>query len=310
MPRGLIIRSTGSWYDIKDESSSTLYKGRLRGKFKNKGLKTTNPIAVGDYVDFDVEDNEDQSVVIHKIHPRKNYIIRQSIHKHAHGQLLASNIDQCILMVTLKFPETSLGFIDRYLVVAESFRIPVTIVFNKADIYSDEELEQVHEMIEIYASIGYKTILTSVEENYGLGEVQEHLRGKINLISGHSGVGKSSLLNKLDPTLQRTVREISTYYDKGTHTTTFAEMVPLGEDTWIIDSPGISELGLYEIDKSVLSHYFPEMREHLGNCRFNNCIHIKEPGCAVKEAYENDQIAPSRFYNYISMMEDDDFKRK
>lgn len=308
MNEGTIIRSTGSWYDILDTSNKEVLKGRLKGKFRIKNLKVTNPLAVGDQVHFQIEDNEQNTAVIHKILPRKNYIVRQSIHKHAHGQLLATNIDQCLLMVTIKSPETSLGFIDRFLCAAESFRIPVSIIFNKMDLHGEVEKEKVKEMKEIYEPLGYPCYSISVEENIGLDKFQEIITGKINLLAGHSGVGKSSLLNSLNPTINRAVNELSIQHEKGTHTTTFAEMIEVIPDGWIIDSPGIGELHPYELDKQVLSHYFPEMREHLGKCKYNDCLHVREPQCAVKEAYEEGKIAPSRYYHYMGLLKGDDFK--
>ncbi len=308
MKDGMVIRSTGSWYDILTEDKSVV-KGRLKGKFRTKNLKVTNPIAVGDKIKYEPENNEEQTVIITEILPRKNYIIRQSIHKYAHGQLMASNVDQCVLMITLKQPETSLGFIDRYLVATESFRIPTVLLFNKTDIYSDEETQQLNELIAIYEGVGYSCFKTSLEEHSGIDVIKNIFNEKITLLSGHSGVGKSSLLNTLNPQVERKVKPISAYYDKGTHTTTFAEMIEVLDNSWIIDSPGISELGLYEIDPKVLSHYFPEMRRYIGQCKFNDCQHIREPGCAVKKAFEEELIEPSRYYSYLSILEGDDFKK-
>lgn len=308
MKEGIIIRSTGSWYDILDISTKEVIKGRLKGKFRIKNLKVTNPLAVGDRVNYEPEDNQENTAVIHKILPRKNYVVRQSIHKHAHGQLLATNIDQCLLMVTLKSPETSLGFIDRYLCAAESFRIPVKIIFNKIDLHGDAENVQMQEMKEIYEPLGYPCYDISVEKNIGLDVLSEIITGKISLLSGHSGVGKSSLLNVLNPNINRAVSKVSVQHEKGTHTTTFAEMIEVIPDGWIIDSPGIGELHPYELDKQVLSHYFPEMREHLGKCKYNDCLHVREPECAVKQAYEDGKIAPSRYYHYMGLLKGDDFK--
>jgi ribosome biogenesis GTPase / thiamine phosphate phosphatase len=308
MPEALVIRSTGSWYDIRNEDGH-IYQARLKGKFKIKGLKVTNPIAVGDRVQFEVEDVIENTAVILDIEPRENYIIRQSVHKTAHGHILAANIDQAVLLATLAMPRTSLGFIDRFLVTAESFRIPTTIVFNKTDILSDEGLEYQQEIIDLYETVGYSCLSTSATEGVGVDAFRQLLDHKITLLSGHSGVGKSSLVNAVAPDLNLRTNEVSTFANKGVHTTTFAEMFELAPETFIIDTPGIKELGLVEMDKSEISHYFPEMRERLNQCRFNNCLHVNEPGCSVKEAVGEGTIAETRYMSYLSMLEGDDNRR-
>ncbi|QKZ12095.1 ribosome small subunit-dependent GTPase A [Spirosoma sp. KUDC1026] len=305
---GLILRSTGSWYDVRN-TDGHIFQGRLKGKFKIKGLKVTNPIAVGDRVTFDVEDEAENTAIITDIAPRENYIIRQSVHKTAHGHILAANIDQAVLLATLAMPRTSLGFIDRFLVSAESFRIPTTIVFNKSDILNDEGLVYQQEIIDIYERIGYQCLVTSATEGEGVENFRQLLDHKVTLLSGHSGVGKSSLVNAVSPDLNLRTNEVSTFANKGVHTTTFAEMFELTPDTFIIDTPGIKELGLMDTSKEEIGHYFPEMRDRLNQCRFHNCLHLNEPGCAIKEAVAEDEIAESRYMSYLSMMEGGDNRR-
>ena len=308
MQKGLIIRSTGSWYDIRNQDGH-IFQGRLKGKFKLQGLKVTNPIAVGDHVSFNVEDEAENTAIIVDIAPRQNYIIRQSVHKTAHGHILAANLDQAVLLATLAMPRTSLGFIDRFLVSAESFRIPTTIVFNKADILNDEGLEYQQEVIDLYERVGYDCLVTSATEGEGVDEFRRLLDQKVTLVAGHSGVGKSSLVNAIAPDLNLRTNEVSTFANKGVHTTTFAEMFELAPDTFIIDTPGIKELGLMDTSKSEVGHYFPEMRDRLNQCRFNNCLHFNEPGCAIKDAVEAGDIAESRYMSYLSMIEGGDNRR-
>ncbi|GAB4025725.1 ribosome small subunit-dependent GTPase A [Spirosoma koreense] len=308
MQNGLVIRSTGSWYDVRNEDGH-VFQGRLKGKFKIKGLKVTNPIAVGDRVTFDVEDESQNTAIITYIAPRENYIIRQSVHKTAHGHILAANLDQAVLLATLTLPRTSLGFIDRFLVSAESFRIPTTIVFNKTDILNDEGLAYQQEIMDMYERIGYHCLSTSATEGEGVDAFRQLLDHKITLLSGHSGVGKSSLVNAIAPDLNLRTNEVSTFANKGVHTTTFAEMFELAPSTYIIDTPGIKELGLIDTEKEEISHYFPEMRDRLNQCRFHNCLHLNEPGCAIKEAVAEGAIAESRYMSYLSMMEGEDNRR-
>lgn len=308
MSTGLVLRSTGSWYDVRAEDGH-VFQARLKGKFKIKDLKVTNPIAVGDRVQFDLEDEAENRAIIYGIEPRENYIIRQSVHKTAHGHILAANLDQAVLLATLTLPRTSLGFIDRFLVAAESFRISTTVVFNKTDILNDEGLGYQREIQDMYERIGYNTLATSATEGDGVEAFRELLNGKITLLSGHSGVGKSSLVNAIAPSLDLRVNEVSTFANKGVHTTTFAEMFELAPGTFIIDTPGIKELGLAETSKEEIAHYLPEMRDRLNQCRFHNCLHINEPGCAIKAAVEVGDIAKSRYYSYLSMMDGGDNRR-
>ncbi|MFC0181395.1 ribosome biogenesis GTPase [Pseudarcicella hirudinis] len=308
MNKGLIIRSTGSWYEILTEDKH-VWKGRLKGKFKIKGLQTSNPIAVGDRVKFDIEDTLENTAIIYEIEQRENYIIRKSVHKTAQGHILAANLDQAVIIVTLNYPKTSLGFLDRFLVTAESFRIPVTIVFNKIDLLSEDEKDHLADLAALYEELGYPCVFTSALENIGIQSFEEVLKNKITLISGHSGVGKSSLVNMIAPELDLKTTEISSYANKGVHTTTFATMFEISEGTFIIDTPGIKELGLIDIEREELSHFFPEMRDRLGECKFHNCLHLNEPKCAILEAVAEGEIAASRYSSYLSMMDGDDNRR-
>ncbi|ADQ17361.1 ribosome small subunit-dependent GTPase A [Leadbetterella byssophila DSM 17132] len=304
MLEGIVFRSTGSWYEVKDLVQGRMHSCRLKGKFKIKNLKVTNPIAVGDKVLFDPEEARIEDIL-----PRENYVIRQSVHKSAHAHLLAANVDQLVLIATLKSPRTSLGFIDRFLVTAETFRIPAILVFNKIDLYNTEELEYLEQVGEMYTDLGYGFATTSALEGKGIEELRETLKGKTTLISGHSGVGKSTLMNTLLPELELATSEISDFSDKGVHTTTFAEMFEPEEGTRIIDSPGIKELGLIDIEKEELAHYFPEFRRLMGQCKFHNCLHINEPKCAVKQGVEDGELYISRYNSYLSMFENDDNRR-
>lgn len=304
--QGKIFRSVGSWYDILGEDNQK-YKGRLRGKFKLDDHKLTNPIAVGDDVGFEIENSE--SVVITELHDRKNYIIRKSAHKTEHAHIIASNIDEAFLIVTLTMPETSLGFIDRFLVAAESFRIPVSLVFNKSDLWTEKHITYQKQIAEMYQNIGYQSFITSAELQTGIEELKKHLQHKTILFSGHSGAGKSTLMNVLFPTLSQKTAAISNFAQKGVHTTTFAEMFEVSERTYLIDTPGIKEFGIIDLENNELGHYFPEMRELLNQCKFHNCLHINEPNCAVKNAVENGKIAQSRYKNYLSIINNEDNRR-
>ncbi len=305
---GLVMRSTGSWYDVRS-NEGTIMQCRLKGKFKIKGFKVTNPIAVGDKVVYELEDEVRNAGIISDILPRENYIIRQSVHKTAHGHLLATNLDQAVLIATLDFPRTSLGFIDRFLVAAESFRIPTVLVFNKLDLLNEEQIVYQNELTELYESLNYKCIFTSAVDGTGVDDFFNILQGKVSLISGHSGVGKSTLVNVIAPDLDLRTSEVSTFANKGVHTTTFAEMFEIAPETFIIDSPGIKELGLADMQKEEIGHYFPEILEIMGQCRFHNCMHLDEPNCAVKEAVMEERIAQSRYFSYLSMMDGGDNRK-
>lgn len=305
---GRVIKSTGSWYIVQDAEGIT-YSCRLRGKFKLKEFKATNPIAVGDLVEFSIEDAGEGTGIISAILKRENYIIRKAAHRTGQSHIIASNIDQAILMATLLYPRTSLGFIDRFLVSAEAFRIPAIIAFNKADLYNEEALSIYHELAELYNNLGYKTYLISVTENQGLETISTILEDKTTLLTGHSGVGKSTLINKLIPSVNQKVAAISDFAQKGTHTTTFAEMFAVNSTTFIIDTPGIKEWGLVDIAEEELSHFFPELRALLGECRFYNCTHTHEPGCAIMEAFDKGNVAASRYESYLSMLNNADNRR-
>ncbi|TXK48032.1 ribosome small subunit-dependent GTPase A [Pontibacter qinzhouensis] len=305
---GIVIKSTGSWYLVRAENN-TLYRARLRGKFKLKGMKVSNPLAVGDRVEFDIEKVDEETAVIHKIEPRENYIIRQSTHKSGYSHIIAANLDHALLIATLVSPRTSFGFIDRFLVTAEAYDIPVTIVYNKADMYDEEMQDYQRQISFLYSQAGYQSLSVSASLNQGLDEIEKLIKGKTTLFSGHSGVGKSSLINRLIPDLAIKTSEISAFSDKGVHTTTFAEMFEVEEGTYIIDTPGIKELGVIDIPKNELSHFFPEMKELLNKCRFNNCTHFNEPGCAVVDAVRHNQIALSRYQSYLSIMHGDDNRK-
>ena len=303
---GLVIKSTGSWYDVKT-SVGYIIKCRVRGKLKMKEMKVTNPVSVGDKVHYDLE--ESGQGIIHDIVPRANYLIRRSTRKTAFGHILASNIDLAVVVATLTFPKTSLGFIDRFLISAESFRIPSLLVFNKTDMWTKEAWEFADFLHKIYREVNVDFMTVSAESGENLNQFKDKLKGNTSLIAGHSGVGKSTILNKLSPGINQTTSEVSTFANKGTHTTTFAEMFEIEKDTFVIDTPGIKELGLMDIYNEEINHFFPEMRKLFGKCKFHNCTHIHEPGCAVMDAVENGEIAISRFESYLSMMEGIDSHR-
>ncbi|WP_187263233.1 ribosome small subunit-dependent GTPase A [Pontibacter beigongshangensis] len=306
--KGVVIKSTGSWYLVRAENG-TLYKARLRGKFKLKGMKVSNPLAVGDRVEFDLEEVDEETAVIHKIEDRENYIIRQSTHKSGYSHIIAANLDHALLIATLVSPRTSFGFIDRFLVTAEAYDIPVTIIYNKSDLYDADMEDYQRQISHMYSLAGYNSLSVSAFRNEGIDEIEKLIKGKTTLFAGHSGVGKSSLINQLVPDLALKTSEISAFSDKGVHTTTFAEMFEVEEGTFIIDTPGIKELGVIDIPKNELSHFFPEMRELLNQCRFNNCTHFNEPGCAVVEAVRHNQIALTRYQSYLSILHGEDNRR-
>ena len=301
---GVIIKSTGSWYSVRLQDGKEV-KARLPGRFKLENKKISNPIAVGDKVELLPEA---ENFIIEVITPRKNYIVRKSPKKKHFAHMIAANIDQAVLIASHKRPRTSLGFIDRFLVTLEAFRIPGYLLINKSDLYSKEEQAALRDIMELYESIGYQTMMTSFIEGVP-HQVGDWLQAKTTLLSGHSGAGKSTLINLLQPNAHQQIGEISDFANKGVHTTTFAEMFSLDADTYVIDTPGIKELGLAEITAEELSHYFPEMRNLMGQCKFNNCRHVDEPSCAVQEAVQSGDIALSRFESYLSMMQEDDNRR-
>jgi len=302
--KGLVTKSTGSWYQVQTDEGEII-DCRIKGKFRTKGIVTTNPIAVGDIVDFDMEPEQENGVITN-LHQRKNYIIRKSINLSKQAQIIAANLDQALLIVTLASPRTSLGFIDRFLVTAEAYDIPARLIFNKLDLFSEEGLEVLAYYKAVYEKIGYPCFEVSALAKTNIEVVQELLKDKVTLFSGHSGVGKSSLINRLLPDLDLRTHQISDWSEKGMHTTTFAEAFELPQGGFIIDTPGIRELGVIDIEKQELSHFFPEMRQRMHDCRFSNCRHINEPGCAVLEALENGEIEPSRYDSYLSIYHGND----
>lgn len=303
LEEALVIKTTGSQCIVQTKSAN-VYSCVVSGKFRIKGIKSTNPVAVGDKVMIQ-RNGDEELAVIKKILPRNNYILRQAIGHNYKVHILAANLDQAIFLFTIHSPATSYGFTNRFLVTAEAYHIPVTIVINKLDLIREQQdKEKLEEVVSIYKGAGYEVkVLSAIEEEYK-EEIIELLKDKITFIGGHSGSGKSTLVNLIDPSLDIKTGEISSYSDKGQHTTTFAQMYPLAIGGYLIDSPGIKELGLVDFKKEDLSHYFPEMRARLADCKFNNCLHINEPGCAVKAALEKGEIHESRYKNYLKMMED------
>lgn len=305
--KALIYKSTGSWYSAK-ANDGKFYNARVKGVMKIEGLTSTNPIAVGDIVEMEKEAEMDDNAMITGIDDRKNYIARSSPHNRRQHHIVASNLDQCLLFATLKDPKTSQGFIDRFLVSAEAYHIPAIIVFNKADVYRQKELDKFAEVKEIYEQCGYKVVLTSMVNLQGVEEIKEVLKDKTTLLSGHSGVGKSTFINAIFPLLELRTQQVSDWSGKGLHTTTFAEMFDLPFGGRIIDTPGLRELGLVDIAKQELSHYYPEMRQRINDCQFNNCMHINEPGCAIKEAVNQNIIHVDRYVSYLSILDTMDDK--
>ncbi|HET6769331.1 MAG TPA: ribosome small subunit-dependent GTPase A [Chitinophagaceae bacterium] len=300
--RALVYKSTGSWYTVKNQAGS-LYNARIKGVFKIDQITSTNPIAVGDEVEIEPENEIENTATIIDILPRRNYVNRQSPRQKYQHHILAANLDQSVLFATLKEPRTSQGFIDRFLVACEMYHVPAAIVFNKADLNKKKDDEKFFAWKQMYEEIGYKVFLISVEKGMGIEDVQNLLKDKISLLSGHSGVGKSSFINIIDPQITLKTQDVSGWSGKGLHTTTFAEMYDLPFGGKIIDTPGMREFGLVDILKQELSHYFPEMRSRIKDCQFNNCLHINEPGCAVKKALENEEINMDRYISYCKILD-------
>ncbi|MCO5247425.1 MAG: ribosome small subunit-dependent GTPase A [Chitinophagales bacterium] len=298
---GVVLQSTGSWYIVKTEDGNVL-NCRLPGRFKIGEKKDTNPIAVGDKVII-TQDEATTDFVIDEILDRKNYIIRQSPRQKHLRHIIASNIDQAFIVATISQPRTSLGFIDRFLVIAEMYHIPATIIINKVDLLKQKEMDKLEELIKVYTEIGYRVIPSSTQTFKGIDRIKESMQNKTNLIMGHSGVGKSSLLNVLNPSLQLKTASISNKWEKGTHTTTFATMYELGINTYVIDTPGIKELFVIEMEPEELSGYFPEMRKVSDLCQFNNCSHENEQQCGVKEAFSKGKISESRYMSYFNILD-------
>lgn len=300
--KGTIYKSTGSWYSVKGEDGA-FYKARLKGKFKIEGITSTNPIAVGDEVAFDMEDELENRVMITDLFPRRNYVNRISPANRRMHHIIASNLDQSLLVATLKDPRTSVGFIDRFLVTCEAFHIPAIVLFNKADIYGEQEMALFEERKAMYEAVGYKVLLTSVRTKEGIDLLRDVLHDKMTLISGHSGVGKSSLINEILENENIRTSEVSDWSGKGMHTTTFAEMHDLPKGGRLIDTPGMREFAIADISKQEFSHYFPEMRAVMNDCQFNDCMHINEPGCAVKKAVIKGSIHEERYVSYLTILD-------
>jgi len=303
--QGIVIKSTGSWFRVATADKKE-YECRIKGKFRLKGIKTTNPVAVGDKVLFELEDNEETGI-INTILDRKNYIIRKSVNLSKQAQILAANIDQAFLLITIDNPPTFTGFIDRFLVSSEAYHIPTVLVFNKIDeVRKDEYLSyQLETMKAIYSQIGYECLEISAKEHINIDLIKAKMQGKVSTFAGHSGVGKSTLVNAIESSLNLKTKAISTSHSQGQHTTTFAAMYPLSFGGYIIDTPGIKGFGLVDMEKEDLDHYFPEFFKRKELCKFNNCLHFNEPNCAVKAAVEKEEIAYSRYESYLQMLEDD-----
>ncbi len=301
--KGVVYKSTGSWYTIKS-FEGVFYECKIKGKFRIEGIKSTNPIAVGDQVEFEVETKGDETLgIINKIRPRENYIIRKSVNLSKQTHIIAANVDVAFLLVTLNNPPTFTSFIDRFLVTAQAYQIKAVLLFNKMDSYNQKEILEINYLAALYTSIGYECIYISAKTGKNIDKVKQMMLGKVSMFSGHSGVGKSTLVNILEPTLELKTSEISSQHMQGQHTTTFAEMYDLSFGAQIIDTPGIKGFGVVEVDKQELGNYFPEFFELKGQCKFNNCLHLQEPKCAIKQALENDALSWSRYKSYLQILE-------
>ena len=303
---GTVYKSTGSFYSVKTENNE-FFECRIKGKFRMKGIKSTNPIAVGDVVDFELDETTDETVgQIHNIHDRKNYIVRKSVNLSKQTHIIASNIDVVFLLITINNPPTTTSFIDRFLVTAEAYDIETVLVFNKIDTFDEAMLDEQLYLQHIYSEIGYKCLRISSTEKKGIEQLKEMMIEKTSMFSGHSGVGKSTLVNALEPNLNLKTKHISEQSKQGQHTTTFAEMYDLSFDAKIIDTPGIKGFGIVDMESAEISDYFPEFFKLKDQCKFNNCLHKEEPHCAVKEALENNKIAWSRYNSYLKILEGDE----
>ena len=303
---GTVYKSTGSWYTVKTDLGAT-YQCRIKGKFRIKDIKSTNPLAVGDVVDFKLETNNDETTgVINTIHDRSNYIVRKSVNLSKQTHIIASNIDQVFLIVTITNPPTFTSFIDRFLVTAEAYSVPAVLLFNKMDTYENEAMDEAKYLAHVYRKIGYVCIGTSATTGKNIDKVKQLMMVKTSMFAGHSGVGKSTLVNAIEPSLDLKTKEISSQHSQGQHTTTFAEMYDLSFDARIIDTPGIKGFGVVDMDREEVGDYFPEFFELKQDCKFNNCLHLEEPKCAVKDALDNDEVAFSRYRSYVQILEGED----
>ncbi|MEG1685093.1 MAG: ribosome small subunit-dependent GTPase A [Bacteroides sp.] len=298
---GLVIKNTGSWYQVKTDDGRFI-ECKIKGNFRLKGIRSTNPIAVGDRVEIII--NNEGTAFICEIDDRKNYIVRRSSNLSKQSHILAANLDQCMLLVTVNYPQTSTIFIDRFLASAEAYRVPMKLVFNKVDAYNEDEMRYLEELIKLYTHIGYPCFKISAKEGDGIENIKKELAGSVTLLSGHSGVGKSTFINALLPDIGARTAEISTYHNKGMHTTTYSEMFPVMNDGYIIDTPGIKGFGTFDMEEEEVGHYFKEIFQFSDKCKYNNCTHRHEPGCAVRDAVENHLISESRYTSYLNMLED------
>jgi ribosome biogenesis GTPase len=303
---GLVVKAAGSLYTVRDRLSGEVWECRIRGKLRLNDTRTTNPLAVGDAVRYEA----DTAPVITALLPRRNYIIRRAANLSKEAHIVAANIDHALLVVTVDFPRTSMEFIDRFLVSAEAYKIPVSILINKMDLYEANHLQEVAQLVEIYGAIGYQMLKISAKVDSDIAHIKSLLANKITLFAGNSGVGKSSLINALNPQLGLRVGEISEYHNKGRHTTTFSEMLEVEKNSYVVDTPGIKGFGLVDIDPSELSHYFSEIFAASRGCRFNGCTHVHEPGCAVRQSVEDGGISRNRYVSYLKMLESDEKYRR
>jgi ribosome biogenesis GTPase len=303
LEKGLVIKNTGSWYIVKTNDNK-LISCKIKGNFRLKGIRSTNPVAVGDHVKISI--NPEGTAFITDIEDRKNYIIRKASNLSKQSHIIAANIDRCLLFITINYPETSTTFIDRFLASAEAYRVPISLVFNKTDFYSEEELQRMDNLISLYTHIGYPCYRISALQNKGTETLAQEIKEGITLLSGHSGVGKSTFINALLPHLQLKTGEISTAHHTGTHTTTFSEMFPISENGYIIDTPGIKGFGTFDMKDEEVGHYFKEIFAFSSQCKYGDCTHRHEPGCAVREAVANHEISESRYLSYLNILEDKD----
>lgn len=299
---GLVIRNTGSWYQVKTDDGR-LIDCKIKGNFRLKGIRSTNPVAVGDRVDIVL--NNEGTAFITSIDDRKNYIVRRSSNLSKQSHIIAANLDQCFLVVTVNYPETSTIFIDRFLATAEAYCVPVSLIFNKVDRYNDDELRYLDGLVNLYEYIGYPCYKVSAVRGEGIDEIRSLLDHRVTLFSGNSGVGKSTLINAIHPDFQARTGEISEYHNKGMHTTTFSEMFEIGEEGYLIDTPGIKGFGTFDMSQEEVGHYFKEIFQYSAQCKYGNCTHVHEPGCAVRKAVEEHLISESRYLSYLNILEDE-----
>lgn len=307
---GTVYKSTGSWYSVKTDEGK-FYQCKIKGKLRLENFRSTNPVAVGDRVNFSLECNDEENLgIIHNILERKNYIVRKSVKLSKQSHILASNIDLLVMVITIKDPITTTSFIDRFLVNAEAYSIETLLVFNKYDLYDKEEQNKIDTLVEIYSNIGYKCLLTSTINNFNISKLKEEVTKKTIMFGGHSGVGKTSLINAIDASLELKVGDISSQHMQGKHTTTYAELFDLDSNTKLIDTPGIKGFGLVNFKKEEISDFFPEFFREKNKCKFSNCLHLNEPNCQIKEMVKKNIISDSRYENYIQILNDENLKHR